>query len=56
MNVVMTSEGEFVELQGSGEEATFTDAQLATMVALAKEGIAGLLQAQQSALANTASA
>lgn len=52
MNLVMTSDGEFVELQGSGEEATFTDEQLAAMVGLAKEGIRQLLLAQQRTLAS----
>jgi ribonuclease PH len=52
MNVVMTSDGEFVELQGAGEEATFTDEQLAAMIALAKKGVGELLQAQQAALAS----
>ena len=50
MNVVMTSGGEFVELQGSGEEATFNDNQLAAMVELAKDGIRQLLALQQTAL------
>jgi ribonuclease PH len=36
MNLVMNSAGEFIELQGSGEEATFTDAQLADLLALGK--------------------
>ena len=56
MNVVMTSDGEFVELQGSGEEATFTDEQLVAMVALAKQGVRELFQAQQAALASAPSA
>lgn len=50
-NVVMTQAGEFVELQGSGEESTFSDIQLASMLALAKKGIGELLAAQQSVLA-----
>lgn len=50
MNVVMTSEGEFVELQGSGEEATFTDEQLARMVGLARRGIRELVRQQTAAL------
>ena len=47
MNVVMTSTGRFVELQGTGEEATFDDAQLASLLALAKHGLAGLFAEQQ---------
>ncbi len=51
MNLVMNSAGEFIELQGSGEEATFTDAQLADLLALGKAGIRDLLAAQQTAIA-----
>ncbi|TWT93249.1 ribonuclease PH [Stieleria varia] len=46
MNVVMTGSGRFVELQGTGEEATFDDEQLTRMIALAKKGIAELTQRQ----------
>jgi ribonuclease PH len=51
MNLVMNSAGEFIELQGSGEEATFTDTQLAALLALGKSGIRELLAAQQAAIA-----
>ena len=47
MNVVMTSTGRFVELQGTGEEATFDDEQLASLLALARQGLAGLFAEQQ---------
>jgi ribonuclease PH len=47
MNVVMTSTGRFVEIQGTGEEATFDDAQLASLLALARQGLAGLFAEQQ---------
>ncbi|HEX3625962.1 MAG TPA: ribonuclease PH [Verrucomicrobiae bacterium] len=50
MNLVMNSAGEFIEIQGSGEEATFSEAQLAEMLALGKAGIKDLLAAQQLAL------
>jgi ribonuclease PH len=50
MNLVMNARGEFIELQGSGEEATFTDAQLSELLALGKAGIADLLAGQQAAL------
>jgi ribonuclease PH len=50
MNVAMTASGEFIELQGTGEEATFTEAQLASMVLLAKKGIRELLELQQAAI------
>ena len=52
LNVVMNAAGEFIELQGTGEEATFTDAQLAAMLAMGRTGIRQLLQAQQQALAD----
>ena len=51
MNLVMTEDGHFVELQGAGEESTFTEEQLAAMVALGKKGIADLLAAQRAVLA-----
>lgn len=51
MNLVMNAAGEFIELQGSGEEATFTDKQLAEMLALGKSGIRDLLAAQEAAIA-----
>jgi ribonuclease PH len=51
MNLVMNSRGEFIELQGAGEESTFSDAQLVEMLALGKHGIRELLAAQQSAIA-----
>ena len=38
MNLVMNSAGEFIELQGTGEEATFSEAQLAELLALGKIG------------------
>jgi ribonuclease PH len=50
MNLVMNSAGEFIELQGSGEEATFTESQLADLLALGKSGIRELLAAQQKTL------
>ena len=50
-NLVMNSAGEFIEVQGTGEEATFTEAQLADLLALGKAGIRELLAAQEKALA-----
>lgn len=50
MNVVMTGQGRFVEIQGTGEEATFTDKQLAAMLQLAKQGISQLREVQRKAL------
>ncbi|MFD1927237.1 ribonuclease PH [Sporosarcina siberiensis] len=54
MNVVMTGRGEFVELQGSGEEATFTRAEMNDLVALAEEGIKELFEIQTNALGDMA--
>ena len=52
MNVVMTGAGRFVEVQGTGEEATFDADQLAAMLALARRGIAELVEIQKSTLAD----
>jgi ribonuclease PH len=51
MNLVMNGAGEFIELQGNGEEATFSEAQLAALLALGKTGVRRLLELQQAALA-----
>jgi ribonuclease PH len=50
MNLVMNSAGEFIEVQGTGEEATFTEKQLNDLLALGKAGIRELLVAQGKAL------
>src|SRR5712691_7480670 len=50
-NLVATEDGEFVEVQGSGEEATFAHAQLDEMLVLARKGIADLIAAQRAVLA-----
>jgi ribonuclease PH len=50
LNLVMNASGEFIELQGTGEEATFSEAQLAEMLALGRAGIHELLAAQKVAL------
>ncbi len=51
MNVVMTESGEYVEVQGSGEEAVFTAEEMAQMLALASKGIADITAAQKEAIA-----
>jgi ribonuclease PH len=51
LNLVMNSAGEFIELQGTGEQATFTEQELSTMLAMGRDGIARLLALQQAALA-----
>jgi ribonuclease PH len=50
MNVVMTEGGRFIEVQGSGEEATFTAGEMDAMLGLARKGIADLFAAQRKAL------
>lgn len=49
MNVVMTGQGRFVEVQGSGEEATFDKQQLLAMIGLAERGITELTRLQRAA-------
>jgi ribonuclease PH len=49
-NLVATENGEFVELQGSGEEATFSQDQLTEMLTLGRKGIAELIEAQRGIL------
>jgi ribonuclease PH len=51
LNMAMTAAGEFIELQGTGEESTFSQAQLGEMLDLGRSGIAKLLSLQQAALA-----
>jgi len=50
MNVVMTDGGEYVEVQGTGEEQTFTEAQLAQMLQLAGKGVRELIALQKRTL------
>jgi ribonuclease PH len=50
MNLVMNGAGAFIELQGTGEESTYSEEQLGAMLKLGKSGIATLLQLQQDAL------
>ena len=50
-NLVATEDGELVELQGSGEEATFTQPQLDEMLALTRGAVAQLVGAQRAVLA-----
>ena len=52
MNLVMTEDGQFVEVQGSGEEQTFSETELAAMLALGKKGIAQLIAAQRAIIAS----
>jgi ribonuclease PH len=50
-NLVGTETGELVEIQGSGEEATFSGQQLDEMLVLGRKGIADLIVAQRAVLA-----
>ncbi len=51
MNIVMTESGEFVEIQGTGEEATFSGDELNAMLFLWKKtGIEELIAYQKEAL------
>lgn len=50
MNIVMTGKGEFVEIQGTGEEATFSKNELFTMLSLADEGLQQLFELQKEIL------
>src|SRR5438552_16067149 len=50
-NLVATEDGDFVEVQSSGEESTFSNAQLDEMLALGRKGIAELIAAQRAVLA-----
>jgi ribonuclease PH len=54
MNLVMTEDGQFVEVQGSGEEQTFSESELAAMLGLGKRGIAELIRAQRAAINSAA--
>lgn len=49
-NFVLTESGEFVEVQGSGEEATFTQQQFDAMLALGREGVVQLCALQQQVI------
>ena len=51
MNIVMTGGGRFVEIQGTGEEATFTEDDLDTMLKLARGGLVEIREIQKQALA-----
>ncbi|MUT64488.1 ribonuclease PH [Paenibacillus sp. NEAU-GSW1] len=54
MNVVMTGSGQFVEVQGTGEESPFSRSELNGLLELAESGIAQLIEIQQEALGDDA--
>jgi ribonuclease PH len=49
-NIVLTEDGDFVEIQGSGEEATFSQAQLDALLALGRKGVTELAALQQQVI------
>ena len=49
-NIVMTGRGQFVEVQGSGEEATFTQEQLSSLIAMAQKGLKEIAALQMAFL------
>lgn len=51
MNIVMTGKSQFVEIQGTGEESTFSDKQLQDLLKFGRKGITGLTAIQKKALA-----
>jgi ribonuclease PH len=51
MNVVMTGAGKFVEVQATAEHAAFDDAQMASLIELARVGIAQLIEIQKKVAA-----
>lgn len=51
MNVVATGKGRFIELQGTAEGASFSEEELSAMTALARSGIAQLVEKQREVLA-----
>ena len=50
LNVVLTEDGQFVEVQGTGEEATFSDSEFSAMLELAKKGARELIAAQRATI------
>ena len=56
LNLVATEDGGLVEVQGAGEEATFSHAELLQMFALGEKGIAELIAAQRAVLADPSAA
>jgi ribonuclease PH len=50
MNVVKTADGKYVELQGTGEESTFSGEELFALIAQADAGLDGLFEVQAAIL------
>ena len=52
MNVVMVAKGEFVEVQGTGEQTTFSRKEIDALLKLAEKGVKELFDVQKKALGN----
>ena len=50
MNLVMTGSGKFIEIQATGEHATFDDSEVGELMKLGRAGIAQLIEAQKAVL------
>jgi len=54
MNIVMTGLGQIVEIQGTGEQAPFTQGEMETLLRLAHRGVSELVKVQREVLGNLA--
>ena len=50
MNIVMTEQGQFVEIQGTAEGEPFTKDEMNNIIQIAEQGIAELIQIQKNVL------
>ncbi len=50
MNIVMNDAGRFIEVQGTAEGHAFTDEEFSSMLDLARQGVAQILEAQNAAI------
>lgn len=55
MNLVMTDENQFIEVQGTGEKGTFDQSALQQLLAYGMSGIQELVTIQRTAIAQAAS-
>ena len=53
MNVVMTGKGRFIEVQGTGERATFDEREMRSLLRLARAGIRRLTAHQRKLLSGS---
>jgi ribonuclease PH len=52
MNVIMNDKGGFIEIQGTAEGEAFSDEHMMGMLAVARKGIAEIMEAQRAALSD----